>query len=489
MKTLHTNFSASPVVAARRLSKLERCGRYEEALDEIGEIWKDISTFPDVEIFELPIAAELLLRCGSLLGFLGHNKQIADSQQNSKNILTEARSRFLDLENTEKVAECENYLALAYWRTGESNESEIWLNTSLAHDLPVSSLVRLHSYIIKCLIFLANGNYREITLLLDNLENDFLRYGDDRLKGDFYNNFGIALNELGERSKALNYFEQARFFHQKSQHKVYLGTVENNLAQLYKLEKQFVKAHAAIDSATRIFRKIKDKTREGFSLDTKAQIFLAEKRFPEALQSIKKAISIMDKSENMAYLVETLMTKTKILVYLDDFSAATFCLFEAVKIANQQISEAAAQKLVKDFEIVVQEKNNAPREEFVTDEQIKAENVELVLPPELENYTDIQGIWMNNSHFEKIGLHKGSMAVIARENVKPGDLAAVLEKETDEVSCGFYDADFGIVCLEKIDSEPQLFDEDAVTILGKIVGVCYSEKTPDGKMIVQPLKF
>ena len=80
-------------------------------------------------------AAEIILRCGALIGFLGHNKQIPNSQEKSKNLLTEARKRFLDIYDVEKIAECENYLARAYWQTGELAEAEIWIDEALSRNL------------------------------------------------------------------------------------------------------------------------------------------------------------------------------------------------------------------------------------------------------------------------------------------------------------------------------------------------------------------
>lgn len=485
MKILHTHNLAF----AKRLFDLEKRGEYEEALAELNEIWDDTTTLPKVEGFEPRMAGEIILRCGSLIGFLGHNKQIPNAQEKSKNLLTEAHRRFFDIYDVEKIAECENYLALAYWRTGELSEAETWIEEALSHALPDSSVIRLYTYIIKCLVLLAGKNYEEIISTLAPLENEFLTYADFRLKGNFFNHQAIALKNLGKPSEALNKFELARFYHQKSQHQIYLGTVENNLAQLYKTERRFAKAHEAIDSANKIFKQLKDKTREGFSLDTKAQIYFAEQKYTEALETIEAAIKILKKGENAAYLVETYLTKTKILLYLDGFSAATLCLFDAVQIAKTQISEAAAEKLVKEFEAALQEKNvPKPAEEFA-ELQPLSENIELVVPPEIAHYAEIQGVWIKNTHLESIGLKKGSLAVVAKVKINRGDLAAVLEIENDSVSCGFYDTDFGIISLEGVNSDPQLFDEAGVKILGKIVGVCSSGKNADGKLVIEPIKF
>jgi len=474
-------------VSAKKLFELERCGMYEEALAELKDIWEDTETFPNVENLDVHSAAEIILRCGTLIGFLGHNKQILNAQEKSKNLLSEAHSRFLDIYNVEKIAECENYLALAYWRTGEIKEAESYVEESLSHNLPLTSHTRIYSHLIKSMISLSTNKYKETVINLEKLETEFRRYGDAFLNGSFCTNIGLALKNLGRTKEALSKFELARYYHQKSRHKVYLGTVENNLAQLYKSENSFTGAHQAIDSGTKIFRQIKDRTREGFSLDTKAQIYFAERKYAEALKSVEKAIGILKKSENLAYLVETYSTKSKILLYLDDFTAATFSLFDAVQIARVYTGEEAANDLIKEFEKTLLEKNKIAAEKLSAENQSDIENLKLVLPASISHYKEIQGVWIKNSHLENVGLRKNTLAIVAQGEIKRGDLAAISEIETGAVICGFYDCDFGIVCLEGTNGDPQLFDEKSIKILGKIVGVCDSWKTADGKMTVQPI--
>lgn len=492
MKTLHTRLSTQPALIIQKLYRLERSGKYEEALTEIREIWEDLSTFPNITELDGRTAAEMLLRCGALVGFFGHIKQIPDSQQCSKNLLTEARQRFLHIYDVEKIAECENYLALAYSRTGERLEAETWIEEALFHNLPNSSQTRLYSYIIKSLILHGGGRHSEILEILEKLENDFQTYGDDSSKGDYYNSVGLALKNAGNLPGALKYLELARNFHQKSQHKIYLGTVENNLALFYKEQSQFAKAYEAVDSATKIFKQIKDRTREGFSLDTKAQIYFAERKYAESLKTVEAAITILKKSENLAYLTETYLTKAKTLIHLDDFPAATLCLFDAVQIARVQIGEESALDLIREFELVLQTKNSLPspsHEEKIFNEEIGGEDLKLVLPPELAHYQEFQGVWINNTYLEKVGLPKGALAIVIKEKVGRGDLVAIAEIGSDSVVCGFYDSDFGVVCLEGDDCEPQLFDEKDVEILGRIVGVCNTGRNADGSMIVEAINI
>ncbi|MGC2239086.1 MAG: hypothetical protein WA584_23225, partial [Pyrinomonadaceae bacterium] len=216
MKILHTEAT----LLLKTLFKLERCGRYDEALAELNGIWEDTETLPNVEEFEPRIAAEIILRCGSLIGFLGHNKQISNSQEASKNLLTKARHRFLDIDDVEKIAECENYLARGYWQTGELVEAKTWIEESLSHNLPNSSLTRLYSYIIESKIDFANSKYEKILQNFAKLQDDFLKYADNCLKGDFYNHSGLALKNLGNPTEALNRLELARHYHQKAKHQI-----------------------------------------------------------------------------------------------------------------------------------------------------------------------------------------------------------------------------------------------------------------------------
>ena len=155
-------------------------------------------------------------------------------------------------------------------------------------------------------------------------------------------------------------------------------------------------------------------------------------------------------------------------------------------------------RLIREFEQSLQDRNiardkqnrNAPRQMQSVENNrsgLASEDLKLVLPTSLSQYDDYQGIWISNSDLEQYGLARGSLAIVVPHKVLRGDLIALIELSSDLVSCGVYDSDFGIVCLEALGSEPQLFDESDVKILGKIVGVCKTEKNPDGTLEVVPL--
>ena len=472
----------------RELFALERSGSFEQAMMELRGVWGDLMVEPNIEGLDARLGADIYLRCGALIGFLGHSRQIPSAQETSKNLLTKARSIFLETYQPEKIAECENYLALAYWRTGETNEAESWIEEAQSHELSDTCDPRLYSHVIRNLILLSQRRFAEICENFAAFQKPFLENADNFLVGNFYMNFGIAAKNLGRISEALDALHQGRDFFARAGNKAQLAMAENNLSQLYKSERRFAEAHSAIDRATGLFKEIGGRTREGFSLDTKALIYLDEARYQDALEVVDQGIAILSKSENYGYLTETIATKARIQLFANDFSTATLTLLEAVEIAKIRIGEDAAVRLVREFEQSLEDRNSS-RSRPPEDERkgIAADDLKLVLPPSISHYDEYQGIWISNSDLEPYGLNRGSLAVVVPDKIRRGDLVALIEVSSDLVSCGFYDCDFGIVCLEAGGSEPQLFDKLDVRILGKIVGVCSAEKNADGTMEVLTL--
>ena len=488
MNPLHPHVTLAHAKSLRDVFVMERRGAFDEALYALRGVWEDTTADPNTADLEPRQAAETYLRCGALIGFLGHIRQIPTGQEKSKNLLTRARTLFLEMYDPAKVAECENYLALAYWRMGEFNEAESWIDEAISHELTETSDTRLYSHVIHNLVLLSKQRFDDVCANFATLKDMFAEHGDDFLVGSMYNNFGVAHRNLGNTKEALEGILTARDFFRSSGNKIQVALAENNLSQIYKTEHLFAEAHAAIDRATVLFKEIGDRTREGFSLDTKALIYFDEGKYGEALETVNRAIAILGKSENFGYLTETIATKARIQLFSSDFSTATLTLLEAVDLAKVRIGEQAAMRLIRDFEKAFDQRNS--ERERVKDHGrtgLASGDLKVVLPPEIAHYRDYQGIWISNSDLEPYGLPTGSLAIVVPATVRRGDLVALIEIESDLVSCGFYDNDFGIVCLEAGGSEPQLFDQSDVKILGRIVGVCDAKGDTDKPLEVRPL--
>jgi tetratricopeptide (TPR) repeat protein len=481
-----SEIAKTPTLLASKLRRLEMQGRFNAALQGCLEVADGKAYIPALEGTSPRERAELLLRYGALIGFFGHNSQVVNSQEQSKDLLTKALAEYIDLGDEQKIAECENYIALAYWRLGELNEATVWLESSTARVSPKRSYARLHRYIVASLVNIDRKHFQENIELLIGLEDDFLLSGNDLLSGMYFSNLGVSLKDLGQREQALTCFERALRFFELSKHRIYTGTVENNIALLYSDMGLYEKAHYSIDNATKIFLSAKDKTRAGYSLDTKSNIFLSEGEFHRALETIDRSIDILKRGENAGYCVESMLTRSRVLLHLDRFADAVLTLMSAVETQRIKIGEEASRELIENFEAEL----SRVYSERVTARSLGSTDpsgVHLILPRSLGSYSSYSAIRINNTFLERYGLKKGTLAVIVDETVVRGDLAAIEEIRDGSVRCGIYDSDFGLVCLDRGDQEPELFDASEVRVLGKIIGVGENVDTLPGQVVVQPI--
>ena len=245
---------------------------------------------------------------------------------------------------------------MAYYRTNERKEAEIWIKESLSRKINPFTKARVHSHIIYGSILSGRREYSKLIEMLESVEESFLNYGDSYFNGVFNSNLGLAYKNAGRIQDAIKRLEAAKQFHLKSGNLISLCTVKNNLAQIYRLEGRFADAHQSVSEAIYGYDQIGDKNRKGSSLDTKAQIFIDEKKYEEAVRTAEEAIIILKNGINMSYLIEAYITKAKALVYLDKIAAATVTLNGAMEIARSQMGEEGVAALAKEFESILVEK-------------------------------------------------------------------------------------------------------------------------------------
>ena len=334
----------------------ESKGQYEKAFQHLAPFWDGYSQFPSAIGLSDAESAELFLRFGSIVGFLGNSQKISNSQEISKNLLSQARRKFISLVNFEKIAECENHLAMTYQRTGELTEAFDWLNESYSRNLPENHPIRINSYIIETVLDIEGGKYEKVLRRCEELREIFENFALDSNKGSFHNNLAIAHKNLGNTNEALNQLKLARDFFQKAHHQIYYGATENNLAQLLHKVEQYEEAHLCAENAVKIFGEIGDKMREGYSLETRAQIFAAEGKFEKALKFVNSSIELLEGGESYRKLVESYRTKVRILYKLNRLSEALTVMIAAHNIAALYISQELSKEIIEGVADLIQEK-------------------------------------------------------------------------------------------------------------------------------------
>ncbi len=340
------NNSQNLAITLSDVKSAEDIGQYEKAFQILAPFWDVYSQYPNAVGLSEEESAELFLRFGGIIGFLGNTQKISNSQEISKNLLTQARQRFLSRKMFEKAAECENYLALAYSRTGEFTEAADWLSEAFSKNISPNHPIRLNSYITETLLDIDSGKYEKVICRCTELEDLFENHAGDLLNGSFHNHLAIAHKNLGNKDEALIHLKLARTFFQKADHKIYFGAAENNLAQLLHKAGLYAEAHLSAQKAKLIFEQIGDKMREGFSLETRAQIFAAEGKFDQALQYVNSAITLLEGGESYRKLVESYRTKVFVLLQLDQLPEALMVMTAAHNIAALYISQELSREII-----------------------------------------------------------------------------------------------------------------------------------------------
>jgi tetratricopeptide (TPR) repeat protein len=471
---------------AQILWKHERQGRFLEGLECLPDDWASADFLPDTNGLSPIEAAELRLRYAVLLGYQGHIAKIAGSQLRVRDLLTDLCGEFVDTDDHRKAADCENHLALTYWRTGEFSEARVLLRTALERPLPLKSIERLASIMYVMLVNVSEHRYDENVEIFTRHEDTFRNWGDDWITSSFYVNAGIGFFEIRELADAQRCFELAQYRATRSSIDVYLGSIENELAHVYKERGRTAKAHLAVDRGIAVFRRLGDISREGMLFDTKAAIFLDEGKLDEAIATVNNAIELLKDGENNAYLAESHATASRILIWQDDLPAAVAALLEATEISRLYSGERFSKTFITQFEnelklMIAGQQRPQPA-------SVENDELSLLLSPELSQYTDLQAIRISNDHLSSVGILNGSLVMAAvNADIRRGDIVAITHLETNEINCGFYDNDFGIICLERCDGEPELFDAASVKVIGKIIGRVATEKDDSGCYVITPV--
>src|SRR5215207_1588466 len=86
---------------------LEETGDYDGAREALGELWRGVGVRPKITGLHLSTAAELILRAGTLTGWLGSCEQIAGAQEKAKNLISESIRLFESTNYPKKVIEAQ----------------------------------------------------------------------------------------------------------------------------------------------------------------------------------------------------------------------------------------------------------------------------------------------------------------------------------------------------------------------------------------------
>src|SRR5215204_3673458 len=106
-------------------------GQYEAAREALAEVWAGVGQKPAMEQWPPAVEAEVLLQCGALTGWLGSARNVSGSQEQAKDMLSEAERKFRARGMLTKASEAQYELGVCYWRLGAYDEARLVMREAL----------------------------------------------------------------------------------------------------------------------------------------------------------------------------------------------------------------------------------------------------------------------------------------------------------------------------------------------------------------------
>ncbi len=442
---LHSDLSTDERAQLRcRLAKqLEEVGKYEPAGEAMGELWSGIGSPPILEGLTERTKGEVLLRIGSLTGWLGTIRQIEGAQEIAKNLLSESIAIFESLQDAKRVAEAQTEIAVCYKREGALDNARVWFAEALSRltdeDGDLKAVALLRSAVLEQLANRLNDALNILTISAPL----FQASTNHTLKGRFHNEFAMVLEELGAiesrddyLDRALIEYSAASFHFDEAGNTRYQACVENNLAMIFLKLNRFAESHEHLDRAQALFTQLKDNVHLAQVDETRARVMLAEGDVAKAAKFAKSAVQTLDKGDEPSLLAEALTTYGTALSRLHDEGDARQSFQRAIAVAEQAGDlESAGIAALTLFEELANELSDdeicevlEPAYEFLRDTKNAATRNRLMhsgfralslihaFQPDLQNFSIDKTLHRHEARYIKFALEKagGNISKAAR---------------------------------------------------------------------------
>lgn len=319
---------------------LIHAGQYEAAREALGELWQGVGQRPEIKKLKPEIAAEVLLQCGALTGWLGSVQNVSGAQEKAKDLLFEAQRKFQSQGRYEKVSETQYELGICYWRLGAYDEARLVLREAMKPLTDDDTELKAKILIRRTLVEISENRYYEALNILKEAESVFESVSD-ALKGRWHGQKGLILRRLATGEGRADYMDRAIleytaaiYHYEQAHHERYVGNNLNNLAFLLNKLGRYKEAHEHLDHAQLIFTNLRDTGNLAQVDETRARVLIAEKKYREAERIIANVIKTFEKGGEHALLADALTLQGIVLSRLGIYESSINTLRQAVRVAQ-----------------------------------------------------------------------------------------------------------------------------------------------------------
>lgn len=321
-------------------SEFSHTGQYESAREVLADLWRGVGKRPDVEGLKPYAAAEVLLQCGVLSGWLGSAQHLSGAQERAKDLLSESLRLFQSQGLSPKVSEAQFELGMCYFRLGAYDEARVVLDEALGGLEADEIHLRAKILIRHTLIEIWTGRYHDAWDILEKAR-EFFEASGDALKGRWHGQKGLVLQRLALTEKRADYadraiveFTAAIFHYEQAGHERYCGNNHNDLAMLLYQIGRYGEAHDNLDRAQEIFKRYEDAGSLAQVNDTRARVYVAEGRYEEADWIIAKVIEAFEQGGDYGLLADALTLQGFVWARLGAHTSSIQILNRAIGVAQ-----------------------------------------------------------------------------------------------------------------------------------------------------------
>lgn len=333
--------SETAIIQCHLARQFEEAGDFKAAREALSDFWQGVGTRPETTNLTDEAKAELLLRAGTLTGWLGSANQTGGAQEIAKDLVSESASLFETNGLNEKVAEARVELAICYWREGALDEARVTLRSAIDVLGDLESEQRLRALYNSALVEHVATRDDEALRILRESAPLFEKSSNVALKGKFHNEFGVIFKSLGlsqDREEyideALVQFAAARIHFEQAGNKRFEAHIANNEGFLFASLGRFTEAHEHLDRARALHLSVGDLGGAAGTDDTRAQTFLLQGKNEIAEKTARAAVKSLERGGEQSVLAEALTTHGKALARLNQHEAAKKTLERAIEVAQ-----------------------------------------------------------------------------------------------------------------------------------------------------------
>jgi tetratricopeptide (TPR) repeat protein len=320
---------------------LEDAGEFELAEETLRPFWNGLTTVPNTNGLQRDAKAELLLRAGTLTGWLGSAKQISGSQDIAKDLISESAGIFESCGLSEKLAEARVNLAVCYWREGGLDEARVTLRLVLDSLHESRSEQKLRALLTSAIVEASAKRDRTALVIYKEAAPLFSSSSNHSLRGRFHTSYATVLRSLGTSEHREDYIDSAlleytaaSYHFEQAGHKRFQGRVENNVGFLFATLGKFSEAQEHLAHARMLLLSVGDRGGAAGVEDSRAQAFLLEGKYDLAEGAARSAVRALKLGGEQSRLAESLTTYGKALARLNRMPVARTTLDQAIEIAQ-----------------------------------------------------------------------------------------------------------------------------------------------------------